>query len=101
LKRNTKTTANYQEKLKAEKELKDRIENLQVEISELRSRESINRDLQVKLKKVTEANESLRQDVDREMKLLEEADDKYRALLIQQDIMLKDNERLRRALASA
>jgi hypothetical protein len=45
--------------------------------------------------------ESLRHDVDREMKLLEVADDKYRALMIQHDIMLMDNERLRRVLACA
>mmetsp|Transcript_25522 Transcript_25522/g.44493 ORF Transcript_25522/g.44493 Transcript_25522/m.44493 type:complete len:2210 (+) Transcript_25522:2881-9510(+) len=100
LKKNSKTTENYQELQKREKELKDRIENLQVEIAELRSRESINRDLQVKLKKVTEANESLRREVDQEMKMLEEAEDKYRLLLLQHDSVVKDNLRLTNALAS-
>lgn len=98
LKRTAQSSVRVIEKAQEGKLAKVELEQMQNEIKELRSREEINRDLQLKLKKVNEANELLRKDIEREIHLVEEADDKYRALMVQYEVVIKDNERLRSAL---
>lgn len=98
LKKTAQSSVRVIEKAQEGKLAKLEVEQMQNEIKELRSREEINRDLQLKLKKVNEANELLRKDIEREIHLVEEADDKYRALMVQYEVVIKDNERLRIAL---
>ena len=98
LKKTAQSSVRVIEKAQEGKLAKVELEQMQNEIKELRSREEINRDLQLKLKKVNEANELLRKDIEREIHLVEDADDKYRALMVQYEVVIKDNERLRTAL---
>lgn len=98
LKKNMVSTNRSFDKTSQEKTLKDRIASLEEEVRELRAREEINRDLESKLKRVNKENNDLRGELERELKRVDDNDSKYRALLVQYDVMTKDNERLRRAL---
>jgi chromosome segregation ATPase len=98
LKKNMVSTNRSMDKPSHDKTLKDRIASLEEEVRELRAREEINRDLESKLKRVNKENNDLRGELERELKRVDDSDSKYRALLVQYDVMTKDNERLRRAL---
>ena len=98
LKRTSKPPTKQPDASQNEKVLQNKLQSLEQELKELRSRELINKDLELKMKKVNEANDYLRKEMEKEIHMVEEADNKYRALLLQHESLQKDHERLRKVL---